>query len=189
MSFLRKIKYPRLIILLLIFILTYILFSGTSFDFLHDITVSLGYFGAFFAGILFVYGFTSPIATAILLVLASSLNIFLAGFLAGIGAVLGDLIIFKFIHHNFQEEVDLLRQEHIYLKFKEFIPEYIRHHKFVKYLMLGFAGLIIASPLPDELGITILAMSRNISEFSFVLISYVLNTFGIFVILGIGLIL
>ncbi|PIU22301.1 MAG: hypothetical protein COT14_01790, partial [Candidatus Diapherotrites archaeon CG08_land_8_20_14_0_20_30_16] len=64
-----------------------------------------------------------------------------------------------------------------------------RHHKFVKYLMLGFAGLIIASPLPDELGITILAMSRNISEFSFVLISYVLNTFGIFVILGIGLIL
>ena len=70
------------------------------------------------------------------------------------------------------------------MKFKEFIPEYIRHHKFVKYLMLGFAGLIIASPLPDELGITILATSRNISELTFIALSFVLNTLGIFIVFG-----
>jgi len=181
-----KIKYPKLVILLLIYILTFILLGSASFVFLHDIIVSLGYLGAFFAGILFVFGYTSPIATAILLVLGSTLNIFAAGFIAGLGALLGDFMIFKFIRVEFRDEIELLRQEKIYVKFKELIPEQVRKHRLVRYLIIGFAGLIIASPLPDELGITILAISKDVSEGSFVIISYLLNTLGIFAILGIG---
>jgi len=186
MSILKKIKYPKFLTLILIFILTYILFSGKSFEVFHSFIVSLGYVGAFISGLLFVFGFTAPIATAILLVLSSNLNIFIAGFLAGFGALLGDLIIFKFIRLSFKEEIDFFRNEKIYLKLKSFIPESIRKHKYVKYFMIGFAGLFIAAPLPDEIGISIIAMFRNISELTFILLSFVLNTIGIFIVLGIG---
>ena len=48
------------------------------------------------------------------------------------------------------------------------------------------AGFIIASPLPDEIGVTMIAASKSISAKVFSVISYVLNTAGIFVILMIG---
>lgn len=55
-----------------------------------------------------------------------------------------------------------------------------------KYLIVILAGFIIASPLPDEIGVSLLASSGIISMKKFSVISYVLNTLGIFAILFIG---
>jgi hypothetical protein len=186
MSFLSKIKYPRILLFIVILVLTYFLFTGNEFVLVKELLLSLGYFGAFVAGIMFVYGFTSPLATGILIVLASSLNIWVAGFIAGFGAVLGDLIIFRFIRSSFNSELELLKQEKIIIKIKDLIPERFRKSKLKEYLVLIFAGFIIASPLPDEFGVSLLAMSKNVSELTFVILSYILNTIGIFIILGIG---
>lgn len=186
MSLLQKIKYPRILLFIVVLILTYFLFTGNEFILIKELLLSLGYFGAFIAGIMFVYGFTSPIATGILIVLASSLNIWIAGFIAGFGAVLGDLIIFRFIRSSFKEELDLLKQERIFIRVRDLIPEKFRKSKLKEYLILIFAGFLIASPLPDEFGVSLLAMSETVSEWKFMILSYILNTFGIFVILGIG---
>ena len=51
------------------------------------------------------------------------------------------------------------------------------------YLLYTFAGIFIASPLPDEVGVTILAGLTRISQFSLALVGFTCNTIGIFILL------
>ncbi len=105
------IKYPKFLLLLLTFALAYLILRGRNFSPLHDVLLSLGYFGSFLAGILFVYGFTAAPATAVLLIIAKDQHIILAGFIAGFGALVGDLLIFRVIRHSFADEVEKLSKE------------------------------------------------------------------------------
>ena len=176
-----KIKYPKLILLALTFIIAYILFRGRAFLPFHNFLLSLGYLGSFLAGVLFVYGFTAAPATAILLILAKEQNILLAGFIAGFGSLIGDLLIFSLIRYSFADEFEKLSKERVFLYVKNKTP-----HVFRKYLVPVLAGFIIASPLPDEIGISLLAASKTISIRTFSIISYMLNSAGIFIILILG---
>lgn len=176
-----RIKYPKLILLGLTFVAAYILFKGRTFSPFHNFLLSLGYLGSFLAGVLFVYGFTAAPATAILLILAKEQNIFLTGFIAGFGALAGDLILFKFIRHSFSDEIERLSNEKAILYAKNKTPQLLK-----RYLIPVLAGFIIASPLPDEIGVSLLAASQTISIRTFSIISYTLNSTGIFVILILG---
>ncbi|MDP3765383.1 MAG: hypothetical protein Q8R04_02625, partial [Nanoarchaeota archaeon] len=140
-----------------------------------------GYFGTFLAGMLFTYGFTAAPATAILLILAKEQNIILAGLIGGFGALIGDLIIFRFIRDSFADEFKKLSKEKFVQNINNKTPSLLK-----KYFAPVIAGFIIASPLPDVLGVSLLAASRTISMRMFSVISYLLNTAGIFIILGIG---
>ena len=174
-------KYPKFLLLLLTFLIAYFLFYGRTYPPLHDFIISIGYFGTFLAGISFAYGFTAAPATAILLILAKEQNIFLAGFIGGIGALVGDLIIFNFIRYSLEDEIKKLSKEKIVSYIYHRTPNLLK-----KYFMPVLAGFVIASPLPDEIGVSLLAASRTISMKVFSVISYMLNTAGIFVILAIG---
>ena len=177
-------KYPKFLLLLLTFLIAYLLFYGKTNQPFHDFITSLGYIGVFITGIFFAYGFTAAPATAILLILAKEQNILYAGLIGGLGALVGDLIIFNFIRYSLDDEIKKLSKEKIIL--------YINHktpNLFKRYLVPVVAGFIIASPLPDEIGVSILAASRNISIRIFSVISYLLNTAGIFAILYLGTII
>ena len=174
-------KYPKFLLLFITFLIAYLLFSGRTDTKFHVFIVSLGYFGTFLVGMLFSYGFTAAPATAILLVLGKEQNIIAAGLIAGLGALLADWAIFKLIRHSFKDEIEKLSNERTIRIMHEHIPSFAK-----KYLLPVFAGFIIASPLPDEIGVTLLAIHRQISAGAFSLISYTLNTAGIFVILKIG---
>lgn len=139
--------------------------------------------GTFIAGALFVYGFTAALATAILLILAQQQNILLAGLVGGFGALIGDLLIFQFIRHSFSDEIKELSEEPIFKGIKTRVPPAVRN-----YLAPVLGGIIIASPLPDEIGISLLA-TTTISTRTFAILSFLLNTAGIFVILLVGTIL
>ncbi len=178
---LSKIRYPKFILLTLTFIFAYVLFRGRTFLSFHDFLLSLGYFGTFLTGVLFSYGFTAAPATAILLILAKEQNILLAGFIAGFGALISDLLIFTFVRVSFADEIEKLSKEKVLNHIHNRIPSV-----FKKYFIATVAGFIIASPLPDEIGVSLLAISTNISVRMFFAISYTLNTLGIFVILIIG---
>ena len=176
-----SIKYPKFLLLFITFLIAYLLFYERNYQPFHDFIISMGYAGAFIAGIFFAYGFTAAPATVILLILAKDQNILLAGLIGGFGALIGDLIIFNFVRYSLDDEIKKLSKEKIVL--------YINHktsNLFKKYLVPVVAGFIIASPLPDEIGVSLLAASRSISIKIFSVISYLLNTAGIFVILFIG---
>ncbi|MBI4439487.1 hypothetical protein HY638_00785 [Candidatus Woesearchaeota archaeon] len=174
-------KYPKFLMLFLTFVLAYALFFERNYPPLREALISMGYIGAFMAGVLFVFGFTASIATTILLIIAKDLSIVPAGLLAGLGALVGDIAIFRLIRYSFADEIRGF--------FRERAVRYIYRNtpaKVKSVFIPVVAGLIIASPLPDEIGVSLLAASKSISLEAFVVASYILNTAGIFVILMIG---
>lgn len=174
-------KYPKFFLLALTFVLAYILFMERNVPFIEDSILNIGYIGTFLAGILFTYGFTSAPAAALFLILAKSQNILVASLIGGFGALCGDLIIFHFIRTSFKDEINKFGKERFVKWMNHKFPEKIKH-----YLLVILAGAIIASPLPDEIGVTMLSIYNKISIKWFMLLSYVLNTIGIFIILLIG---
>ena len=174
-------KYPKFLLLFITFIIAYLLFYSKDYGPFQDFIVGLGYAGTFVAGILFAYGFTAAPATAIFLILAQHQNIYLASAIGGIGALIGDLFIFSFIRQSFADEIGKLSRERIMHYFSNRMPGMIK-----KYTLPVIAGFIIASPLPDEIGVTMLAASKVISTKIFSIMSYLLNTAGILAIYFIG---
>lgn len=163
------------------FAAAYALFAGQNFRPVQPYIVSLGYVGTFLAGALYVYSFSAGLATAIFLIIAKEQSIVVAGVVAGAGSLLGDLLIFRFIRHSFADEIEKLSQERIVIHIHNRTPNVLK-----KLIYPVLAAFIIASPLPDEIGVMMLAASKNISIKTFAVLSYVLNTVGIFVILAFG---
>ncbi|MGB9959697.1 MAG: hypothetical protein ACPLKQ_04155 [Candidatus Bathyarchaeales archaeon] len=178
---LPRIKYPKLLLLVLSYVIAFILFADRSYALLHDALVFLGYFGTFLAGFLYAYAFTAAPAAAILLILAKEQNLLFAGLLAGFGALLSDLVIFHFVRHSFSDEVQKLSQGKIVQLLQKKVPSSIR-----QYLFVSLSGFLIASPLPTEIGITLLASIKSIKPRKFSIIAYILHTTAIFAILLIG---
>ena len=175
------IKYPKLSLYVISVILVYFLFSGLIYEPLHDALIFMGYFGTFLAGLLYPYALTSAAGTGILLILAKEQNVLLAWGIAGIGALISDIIIFLFVKYGFSDEVQKLSKESVVRTVNRWIPASVR-----VYLLATLAGILIASPLPTEIGIMLLASIKNISFKKFVIIIYVLHASAIFVILLIG---
>lgn len=174
-------KYRNLTLVFIGIILTLILSKTQGFqNFLLHIG-SLGYIGAFFAGILFVSTFTVTIGALILFDFAKYLNPFELAIIAGAGAVIGDLLIFKLVRDNLASELTEIYN-------KDFNGHHITrvlHTKYFHWMMPVIGAIIIASPLPDEAGITLMGISK-IKEYKFVIISYLLNSIGIFLAVSMG---
>ncbi len=166
---------------ILSYIIAYLLFSSRSFSVIHNTLILLGYLGVFIAGFFYAYGFTAAPATVMLLILAKEQNLFLAGLIGGLGALLSDLVIFLFIRNTFSDEIEELSKKQSFWYNKEKTP-----NNFRKYLLATFAGFIIASPFPTEIGVTLMTLLRDISIKKFTIIAYFLHTAGIFIILLIG---
>ena len=175
------IKYPKFLIFILTLIVAYIIFTERNLEPVRNVLSALGYFGSFLAGMFYTYGFSSIPASAIFLILGENQNIFIAAMLGGFGALLGDLLIFKLIRIGFDNEVRLLEHEHMVKYFDNKIPISVK-----KFLLPIFGVVIIASPLPDEIGVSLIAISRKVPQKVFMIISYLANTLGILALLWIG---
>lgn len=180
----QKVKYPKFLLLLLIYIITIAFFYMKKALLFHSFLLSSGYVGIFLGGIFYAYGFTAAPATAVLLVLAKQQNYILAGIVGGIGALLSDTVIFLFIRRSFIDEVEKFKKEKIIILIGVIITKIF--NSFSKYFLLIIACLFIASPLPTEIGVILMASIKSVSLKKFLLIAYLLHTFGIFIILLIG---
>ena len=170
--------YPKLTILIATYIIAYIIFSDGINTQFHDFLIPLGYIGIFITGILYTYGFTSAIATAALLILAGDQNIFLAAIIGGLGAMIGDLTIFKFIKHSVDDEFRNLTKEKAISYIISHIPKKLKKH-----LAIVIGCLVLSSPLPDEVGVTMLAGLTHIKTFNLAVLSFFFNSLGIFIML------
>jgi len=175
------IKYPRLELYIISIILVYLLFSGLAYKPLDDGLILMGYFGTFLAGLLYPFALTSAAGTAILLIFAKEQNLILAGVTAGIGALISDIIIFLFVKHGFGDEIQRFSKETVVRTFNRWIPDSVR-----AYFLAILACILIASPLPTEIGIMLMASIKNISVKKFIIIVYALHASAILTILLIG---
>lgn len=139
---------------------------------------SLGYIGAFFAGMLFVSTFTVSIGGVVLLVLLETLHPLEIALVAGVGSVIGDLTIFHFIRSKgFVDEL-----KHFFQYFGGDKISHLLHSKYFSWTLPVVGAIIIASPLPDELGISLMGISK-LKTYQFIVISSILNGIGIFLLL------
>ena len=157
--------------------MTFFMFGGLN-NFIPESFIEWGYFGIFISGIFYVFSFTAPIATALILIFSVDKNIILLGLIAGIGSLVGDIIIFHFIRISFADEVKELSEHKFSIFTLKKIPKQYR-----KYLAYVVGSFFIATPLPDEIGVTILASSKDVNLKHFSIVSYILNTSGIFLII------
>lgn len=137
----------------------------------------LGYLGAFITGIFFVSTFTVAPALLVLFYLAELLNPLPVAVLAGSGAVIGDYLIFRFLKDRvFQELAPLIH----YLGNNSFTM--IFKTPYFAWFTPLVGAAIIASPLPDEVGVGILGVSK-LKNWQFLMLSFGLNSVGILIVL------
>ena len=174
-------KYPKSVGLILIILSSYFIFTNPSVLNYVNTLNEWGYLGVFIAGIFFSFGFTSPLSVGFFITLNPD-NILLAGILGGIGAMCGDLIIFKMIKFSFLDEFKRLENTVTIRKVSKLIDKTIIH-KIKVYLIYLMAGIFIASPLPNEIAIVMLAGLTKIKPSILAPISLIMNTIGITILL------
>ena len=138
---------------------------------------SLGYLGAFVAGICFVSIFTLAPASVVLFNLANQLNPLEVAIVAGFGAVFGNYLIFRYIKNTVYRELKPLFMHH---GAKPLIKLFKSPHFAWMIPILG--AIIIASPLTDEIGMDLIGLSK-IKTWQFLVITFLLNTVGIFLVI------
>ena len=139
-------------------------------------TQEMRFIGSFIAGIFFVSVFTVAPATVALGEIAQSNSVITVAILGGLGALIGDLIIFRFVKDRVSDHFYYLmrvsKSERLFSIFKL---------KLFRWIIPFVGALIIASPLPDEIGVAMLGLSKMKNSL-FILISFVLNSAGILII-------
>ena len=177
-----KFRYPKIFALIIIIIFSYFIFSNSTVNNFINELHSLSYIGIFIAGMLFAFGFSAPFAVGFLITLNPS-NIYLAAVIGGIGAVISDIFIFRYIRFSFKDEFNKLKDEKP-IKFIKNITHKSLGLRLSNYLLFVLAGFAIASPLPDELGVIMLAGLTDIKEKVLFCMGFILNTIGIYIILA-----
>lgn len=173
-----KIVYPKLILLGACIVLAYVLFQTEGFQVLAEQLNHGGYVSIFLAGCLFAYGFTAPFAVGFFFTLSDDVNLFLAAPLAALGALFSDLLIFSWIHTSFKDEFERIKLTRVMRR----VRQLFNHHldlRLRKYFMWVVAGFIIGSPLPDEIGVSLVSGFTALDKRMFCLIDYSCNLVGI----------
>jgi hypothetical protein len=137
-------------------------------------------FESFFVGLFFTSAFTIAPASVFLAELSQTISPWVVAFFGALGAMCGDLILFLFIRDRFAEDI------------KGMFPR-TAVHRFLHSFHLGFwkwlapllGALIIASPLPDELGVSLLGLSKTRIAV-FLPISFVMNFLGVLLVAGVA---
>jgi len=136
------------------------------------------YAGAFVAGLFYSYGMTTPFAIAVLAIMAQNTNPFILALLGALGAVTSDLLLLRAFSGEVGKEIRITKD----LSFT--IPESKSLPGRLLFSIIG--GFVLMSPLPDELGVILLGISR-IEAWKFAIISFIFKYIGVLTIAGISL--
>lgn len=149
-------------------ILSGLLMSATGYKFI----------GSFIAGFFFTSVFTTAPAIVTLGEIAKTDSIIFTAIFGALGALVGDLIIFRFIRDRLSDHfMEIMKHE----KWWRRMYHLIFHLKYFRWLTFLMGGIIIASPFPDELGISLLGLSKMQTK-HFLPISFIFNFIGILMI-------
>jgi len=171
----RLIDDVIIIIISVVFAITLVK-TGLIVKFL-SIAPNLWFIESFVAGLFFTSVFTTAPAIFTLGSIAQHNPLIPVSILGGLGALCGDLIIFRFMKNRLSEDfIYLLNQK----SKKERISSIFKL-KFFRWFTFCIGALIIASPIPDELGIMMMGFSKAKTSL-FIPVSFVMNSLGIFIV-------
>mgnify|MGYP001599381427 CR=1 FL=1 len=157
-------------------IIAFVLAKTGIFENILTSTQGLKFIGSFVAGIFFTSAVTTLPAAVALGEIAQETSILTVAFFGGLGALLGDFLLFRFIR-------DSIAEDFIYLLQKTGPERWlgILDRRLFRWLTPFVGALIIASPLPDEVGLAMMGLSK-VKTSIFIPVSFSLNFLGILVI-------
>ncbi|MBI4015713.1 MAG: VTT domain-containing protein [Candidatus Aenigmarchaeota archaeon] len=172
----EEMKYGNLLLLLVSLIVAYIILTPSLFGSLVEgikETREYGLLGVFIAGLFFSYGLTTPVSIVVLYAFGSVFNPLSVAAIGAAGAAISDYIIYYFVKRSFSKEFD------------KGLKKFGKLSKWLHYFAPVIAGLIIASPLPDELGAAFLGIVK-FEKRRFFVFAYFANFFGILLLAWLG---
>ncbi|OGL52199.1 hypothetical protein A3K55_00020 [Candidatus Shapirobacteria bacterium RBG_13_44_7] len=171
----RHHRYRNLSFFLLALIAT-ALFSRTPlFSQLIFFLKDFGYLSAFFAGMLFTTTFGVAASGLILSNLIQDFPLIGVLFFGALGALVADILVFLFVRN--QAHLHVTPAYKHYSHRSHFYK--ILHTHYFSWTLPVIGTLIMASPLPDELGVSLLGLS-DIALSKFIVISFISHSIGIF---------
>ena len=129
----------------------------------------------FVAGALYSSFLTGPLAVAALLILSSHLHPVLVALVGGLGAMVTDVLIVR-TYRKLGGMLGTVYSRHAFKALGDYFREF---HLDIVAVVAGM--ILIASPLPDELGLLFLGASK-LSPLQLTASTFILNSIGILVI-------
>ena len=168
----------RDILMILFGIMLAVVFVKTGLlDFLVSSLKGYVIVASFVAGIFFTSAFTLAPASIALVGISQYAPMSTDALWGGLGAMCGDLILFFFIRDRFAADLmGVMKQA----KIRHILHSF--HFGFLKWLSPILGALIIASPLPDEFGITLMGISK-VRVAVLMPIAFVMNVIGIYLLI------
>ncbi len=142
------------------------------FTFIED----LGYVGGFIAGILSISFVTAAPAVILLIDLAGKVDPHILALSWAIGSTVGDWLAVRFYQDGVFHELKPL--------FKRFrIKSLVRvmKHRFTSWILFLVGAVVIASPLPDEVGLGLMGLS-HIKRPYVIFMCFLLNLVGALIV-------
>lgn len=162
---------------LIVFLLSILLFvSGVLFALVTTIN-TIPLLAEFIAGFLYSSFVTSPVAMFMIALLSQSHPPLQIALIGGLGTMIADLLLLKFARYLFFGSFSPLTQSKQFTK----IINRIHHNKTFNSLAPIVGAIIIASPLPDEIGIAIFGLTK-LPTIVIALLTYILNMIGIYIL-------
>ncbi len=133
---------------------------------------------SFVAGVFFTSAFTIAPASVALAHIGQLADIHTVTLWGGLGAMCGDLLLFLFIRDKFSKD---LREAFKPLFIKHIVSSF--HIGFMKWLAPLLGAAIIASPLPDELGLALMGLSKT-KTLVLIPVAFVMNVIGVYLVIS-----
>lgn len=171
----RKIIIIKTIAILLSIALALFFAQSSFFKHLLIATKKTKIIGSFIAGIFVASGFTAVPALVALAEIAQQNSVLQTAIIGGLGAFFGDLLIFLVLRKHFSQAIDSVLQ-----KISSKKIEYFVQSKIFKPCMIMLGTFLVITPLPDEIGLAFMGISRmNVATLFFIL--FPLHIVGIFI--------
>lgn len=176
----RRLRADAFHILLSIFVAWFLVKTGLLTD-LIGTTARWDFVQSFVAGFFFTSLFTLAPATVVLAHLVETSSLFSVAFLGALGAVAGDMALFKiFREHLLGDAGYLLRSVH---PPKAVLA--VLHSRFFRFLTPLLGAFLLASPLPDEPALALMGLS-HISLPRLIAVSFALHFIGILAVAAVA---
>lgn len=172
-------NYPHLSVVLYSYLGAILLFVLLGHDFFHELVTPFGLGGIFVAGMMYSYTFTIGIGALLLPAFLMSYSPITIAIIGGLGGTLADATIFRLFKGNLKVEMKRFGAT----KFMKSIAKLpLMNHPWFRDVL---GTLVIMSPLPEEIGIAIMA-STHLSENTFRVISLCANIVGIYLLVSVA---
>lgn len=178
MKFLKNYKYKNITLVFISIVFTIFL---SKYNFFNKFLFDAGYVpfaGSLIAGALYVSSSTAALGILMLTDLSKKLSPIEIAILAGLGGAVADFAIFRFFRNDLLSEITP-----IYNKLGGKHLTKLMYHKSFRWSLPIVGAIIIASPLPDEIGISLLGISK-IKSYQFILLCFVLDIIGVFLLVS-----